>query len=284
MDADDLDDGLAYDANLSDVEVVPVSDTEAPQVQESDEEAVENLKKRKKTGNFQEKKKMKMQMDVERKRTISQESSVDVITDYINDLVRKKNADLSALELAELYFHKTDFRSTAELEGERSLDNLSKFISSRFLNMLPSSTPGKKNKSKKNKKNKKKEEPVETNGDAEKERKFIAILSMSAIRACDVHRALRDIPGSSLKLINKNKIDVDLKLVKSTWSRVLCCTPGRLQKVLNSEDDSLKKDEIKIVILDNSYLDKKMQNIWNIAETTSALKELTAQGAKVYLY
>lgn len=168
----------------------------------------------------------------------------------------------------------------------RTLDNLSKFINGRFGNMLPSSTPGKKNT--KNKKNKKGKEKVDTgneNGKApQDERKFIAIMSMSAIRACDVHRALREIPGSSLKLINKNKLHVDLKLVQSTWSRVLCCTPGRLAKVLNAEELSLLKDEIKIVLLDNSYLDQKLQNIWHIPETTQVLKDLAESGAKIYLY
>ena len=66
-----------------------------------------------------------------------------------------------------------------------------------------------------------------------------------------------------------------MKLVESTRSRVLCCTPGRLSKVLNSEESGLSKDEIKIVIIDNSYLDTKKQNIWDIKETFEALKELT---------
>lgn len=288
MAGDDLDDGLVYDASLSDDEKVLLSD----EVPESDEETKEEAdevvgegKKRKRNSIFQEKKKMKMEADVQKKKDLSKESSVDVIADHINGLIRRKNADLSALELAEKYFKKADFRSTSDLDDSRTLDNLQKFISTRFSNMLPGKTPGKKNKSKKSKKNADKAAEVKAaeNGEAE-DRKFVAIVSMSAIRACDVHRALRDIPGASLKLINKNKLNVDLKLVKSTWSRVLCCTPGRLQKVLNNEDPVLKKSEIKIVIVDNSYLDQKMQNVWNIAETTDTLKELTESGSKIYLY
>lgn len=282
MSVDDLDDGLSYQVDFSNDEV-SLSDSDKGSKQLSEIEAVpsvENSKKRSKSGsNLQEKKKVKMQMDMEKKKNLSREPSVDVIADFINDSLRRKNPDLSALEMAELYFKKTDFRSTAEFIEQRNLDNLPKFILSRFDNMLPSKTPGKKNK----KKGKKVDVESSQSSDVG-DRKFIAIISMSAIRACDVHRSLRDIPGSSLKLINKNKIDVDLKLVGSTWARVLCCTPGRLQKILNNEELALKPEEIKIVIADTSYLDQKMQNIFNISETTPTLKQLTSSGSKIYLY
>ncbi|GBL50725.1 hypothetical protein ACI3L0_002986 [Candidozyma auris] len=297
MAGDELDDGLEYDVNFSDSEAVTIENgsrvvsqsDENPsggEVSVDEESHKENPRKRTKNPKLQEKKKIKMDMDVQRRKQLSTESSADVIADYVNDVIRRKNSELSALELSELYLKKTDFRSSAEFDMPRTLDNLSKFINGRFGNMLPSSTPGKKNT--KNKKNKKGKEKVDTgneNGKApQDERKFIAIMSMSAIRACDVHRALREIPGSSLKLINKNKLHVDLKLVQSTWSRVLCCTPGRLAKVLNAEESSLSKDEIKIVLLDNSYLDQKLQNIWHIPETTQVLKDLAESGAKIYLY
>lgn len=292
MSGDDLDDGLAYDVELSNDEGVDLnSETEQGHMDQdlSDDARDErtenggNPKKRKNNDKLKEKKKLRMDMDMQHKRNLSTETSPDAIADFVNDHIRKKNPDLSALELAALYLKKSDFRSSAEFTEARTLDNISKFLEARFSNMLPSTTPGKKNKkkNKKDKKDKKKETATEK---GEAERKFIAILSMSAIRACDVHRALRDIPGSSLKLINKNKLNVDLKLVGSTWSRVLCCTPGRLVKVLGHEDKPLKADEIKIVLLDNSYLDQKMQNVWDIKETTEALKGLTEAGAKIYLY
>lgn len=266
MNADDLDDGLAYEVDISDNEKENVS--KEPEATPKAAELPNPKKRAKAQLGLHDKKKLRMEMDIAKKQNLAKELAPEVIADYINDQIRRKNPDLSALELAEKYLHKSDIRSTAELPDERKLDNLLKFVLGRFKNMLPQSKLNKKG----------------TKQEATEERKFVAILSMSAIRACDVHRCLRDIPGSSLKLINKNKIDVDLKLVKSTWSRVLCCTPGRLQKVLNTEDLPLKKSEIKIVILDHSYLDKKMQNIFNIQETTDTLKELTNAGAKVYLY
>lgn len=286
MAGDELDDGLEYEVEFSDSESTQQNKpTEAPE-DVSDEESIpkKDSKKRTKNPKLQEKKKIKMDLDIQRKKNLSTELSPDVISDYVNDVIRKKNSELSALELSELYLKKTDFRSSAEFDEPRTLDNISKFINNRFGNMLPSTTPGKKNtKVKKNKKNKEQKEETD-NGESKQERKFIAIMSMSAIRACDVHRALRDIPGSSLKLINKNKLHVDLKLVSTTWSRVLCCTPGRLAKVLSAEELGLKKEEVKIVIVDNSYLDQKLQNIWHIQETTQVLKEMADAGAKIYLY
>lgn len=293
---DDLDDGLEYNVEFSSGEEInPDSELEDDN-NASDEESkkakteseANNGKKRKaKTSKLQEKKKVKMEMDIAQKKNLSKESSTDVIADFINNKISQKNPNLSTLELSELYFNKTDFRSTSEFDEEkRSLDNLTKFILGRFKNMLPShDKKNKKNKNKKNKKEDKSHESSTNDKDEAEERKFIAIVSMSALRACDIHRATREISGSSLKLINKNKLDVDLKLVKTTRSRILCCTPGRLLKVLNSEDLELNKDEIKIIIVDNSYLDQKQQNIWDIKETPEALSILTKEGgSKIYLY
>lgn len=274
--ADDLDDGLAYDETLvaSDVETEPSGAVFSDDNAEVEEP---NLKKRKKSSKLQDKKRLKMEMDMERKKNLSLETTPEVIAEYLNNRIRDKNSDLSTLELAEKYLNKTDIRSSAEFTENRTLDNFSKYFNSRFSNMLPNT--------KANKTSKKKKAPeTEPQSEREEQRKFIAVLSMSAIRACDVHRAVKDLLGSSLKLINKNKIEVDLKLIGTTRSRVLCCTPGRLLKVLENEDAQLTKDEIKIVILDNSYLDKKCQNVLDIKETTEALKYLADGGAKIYLY
>lgn len=293
---DDLDDGLEYNVEFSSGEEINSDSELEDDNNASDEESkkakteseANNGKKRKaKTSKLQEKKKVKMEMDIAQKKNLSKESSTDVIADFINNKISQKNPNLSTLELSELYFNKTDFRSTSEFDEEkRSLDNLTKFIIGRFKNMLPShDKKNKKNKNKKNKKEDKSHESSINDKDEAEERKFIAIVSMSALRACDIHRATREISGSSLKLINKNKLDVDLKLVKTTRSRILCCTPGRLLKVLNSEDLELNKDEIKIIIVDNSYLDQKQQNIWDIKETPEALSILTKEGgSKIYLY
>lgn len=270
--ADDLNDGLVYDFEDSEAEI---AELEPLSEEDEIEQEMPSSKKRKVTSNLKNKKRIKMEMEVDQKKKLAKEESVEAITDYFNTQIRQKNSDLSALELAELYFNKTDFRSTSNFEDDRTLDNFPNLITSKFKSMLGSSDK------KKNKKKKHQEKPQEK---PEEERKFIAVVSMSAIRACDVHRALSVLPGSSLKLINKNKIDVDRKLVKTTRSRILCCTPGRLLKVLSNEDLVLKPEEVKIVILDSSYLNQKCQNITDIEETVPTLKELTKSGSKIYLY
>lgn len=246
-------------------------------------------RKAEKGDKFKEKKRLKMQMDLDQKQQISAEASPEVIADYINRLVAQKNKKMSALELGELYLSKNDIRSSHEFGEERTLENVAEFINWRFSNMLQST----KGKDKKGKGKKGKDGgrdgardggTATTFGGDGDGRKFICFISMSAIRACDIHRSTKPLPGSSLKLINKNKIDVDLKLVRSSTSRVLCCTPGRVMKVLEHEDSGLDKKEIKIVILDNSYLDQKGQNIWDIPETIRVVKELAVNGAKIYLY
>lgn len=263
---DDIEDGLDYAISSSDEQHGSVSGDESP-------EAVQKApvsKKRKSGGSkLHDKKRLKMEMDMAQKRDLAKETDTAVIADYINKRIAQRNPDLSALELAELYFNKNEIRLTADSCGDdRSLDSLPRFIKQKFINMLPG-------------KAKKSSGKGETNA---AERKFIAIVSMSAIRACDVYRSTRPLDGLSLKLINKNKIEVDLGLVASTQSRVLCCTPGRLLKVLDSENLELKRLEIKIVIVDNSYLDSKCQNIWDIKETFGVLKDLTKSGSKLYLF
>ncbi|CUM63923.1 uncharacterized protein PRCAT00001511001 [Priceomyces carsonii] len=287
---DDLDDGLEYEIQYSDGE------TEQPKVFSEDEdkitplendqkvEVLENEGKRKrnkqKPSSLQNKKKQKMEIDVEKKRTLSKESSTDLIADEINSKIRRREPDLSALELSERYFSKSDFRSTSDfIEEPRNLDNLAKFINLRFKNML---VPDKKKKKKSNEKRPDSEKVV-IESDLN-ERRFITILSMSAIRVCDTYRVTRELTGSSIKLINKNKLSSDLSILKDTKARILCSTPGRLSKVLNSENLTLKGNEIKIIIVDSTYLDKKCQNVWDLKETADVLKNLTKGGSKIYLY
>lgn len=285
MNADDLDDGLAYSVEYSDDDTAVAIETDDGQSRKRKIEEKEATKKAKKLKNSNKDdhkaaKRAQMEADVAKKQSMSFESP-EIIVEYLNDQVRRKRPNLSALELSELYINKLDVRSTSDYTDTRNLSNLAKFITARFGNMLL----GDKKKGKKGKKgNKDKKVQKEEPADATTERKFIAVVSMSAIRACDVHRALRDIPGSSLKVINKSKLEDDLTKLKTTRSRVLCCTPGRLSKVLKSEGGELKGDEIKIVIVENTYLNEKKWNVFDLEETPATLKQLTEAGSKLYLY
>lgn len=257
--ADDLDDGLAYDVEFSDS---PLSDSETVDnkvlPEKTDAVTGSSSKKRKKNqGGLKDKKRTKMEQDIDRKRNLAKQD-VETISEYLNDKIRRKYSDLSALELAEKYFSKNDVRLTQDFNDERNLTNLELFITSRFKNML---LP-------------KQDDEV----------KYIAILLLLAIRACDTHRATKDLKNGLVKLITKNKLSADISVMLKTRSRVLCLTPARILKVLELDELSVSKDNVKIVIIDNSYLDKKQQNIWDLAEALDAVKELTSAGAKLYFY
>ena len=60
------------------------------------------------------------------------EENPEIIAEFINNKIRRKNPNLSALELTELYFNKSEIRSTSDFKDTRNLDNLSKYINSRF--------------------------------------------------------------------------------------------------------------------------------------------------------
>lgn len=254
---DDLDDGLAYDVEFSDS---PLSDVEAVEdsvTTKTDSTNGTSKKRKKSQGGLKDKKRMKMEQDIERKRNLAKQD-VEAITEYLNDKIRRKHSELSALELAEKYFGKTDVRLTQDFDGERNLTNLELFITSRFKNMLL-------------------QKPDD-------EVKYIAVLLLLALRACDTHRATKGLKNGLVKLITKNKLPADIAVLQKTRSRVLCLTPARLLKVLELDELSVSKENVKIVIIDNSYLDKKQQNIWDLAESLDAVKELTAAGAKLYFY
>ena len=203
--ADDLDDGLEYDVAFSDTEestfpVTEANDNSNDEKEDEEEEKMSSRKRKNSTtvNSFKDKKRMKMELDIESKKNLSNEDNTEVIAEYINNKIRRKNPNLSALELTELYFNKNEIRSTSDFKETRNLDNLSKYINLKFKNMLPKGMNKKdKKKNKKDKKKKNNEEEVSKQDDdkPEEERKFIAVVSMSAIRACDIHRATKDLSG-----------------------------------------------------------------------------------------
>ncbi|GMM33939.1 Cms1 protein [Saccharomycopsis crataegensis] len=300
MAGDDLDDGLDYSyddfeeendtiageaVQLEDMEDAMASEgTASEQVQEETKKSTEidaedNTNKRKrKSDSFVIKKKQRMEHDIEQKLNLSTESP-ERIAEFFGSKVRVKYPDLTPLELSELYIPKNVFKYTGFWEKKRNLDGLKGFLEDNFKKYLPEKSLKKNNKKNKGKKNNNNEA-----NESEEDRKFILILSSSAIRVCDVHRATKDISTSSIKLISKNKLKDDMKILKTTRSRILTSTPARITKLLKTENSSLKLSEIKVIIIDSSYLDQKKRNIWDSEELFSNLKDLTIEGAKIHLF
>ncbi|CDK27312.1 unnamed protein product [Kuraishia capsulata CBS 1993] len=266
---DELDDGLDYQVDYSSDggETVPV-EIEETKVKEDTEE---QPKKRKRTNEkLVNKKKMKMEQDVEEKQKLAT-ATPEIIADFLASRIRKQNKDLSALELGELYLSKTVFKGTGDFDKPRTPENLSSFLNEFLERFIPVE---KKKKAKKSKTSK------------EETKKYIVVVSMSALRACDIYRATKALPNSSLKIINKNKLQADLDILRKTDSRILAGTPGRMLKVLSHEDPPISSTEIACIVCDSSYLDSKKQTVWEIPETIEFLRKVTGENpnAKVYLY
>lgn len=275
--ADELNDGLAYevDYHSDSNEGVVVSDVE---VQESPEE---NDKKRKRPkGKLQEKKRLKMEQDTDHKRNLATHP-VDVIAEHLASKIRAHNNELSPLELSELYISKHAFRSTEDWKEERSLDGLNGFLEKYCKKYLPGQPAGKKTKKQKQKEKKMAEKP-----EAAQQREFIVIISLSAIRACNVHRATKSISGSSIKLINKNKLENDLDVLRKTNSRVLCASSSRVEKILNQESSPLQSSDIKAVVCDSSHMDSKKNHLFDSYDTIQFLQRINSENprAEFFLY
>ncbi|GMM47297.1 Cms1 protein [Pichia kluyveri] len=300
-DVEGLDDGLAVDYKLSDDEEGVEIEEEEESPKETTDDTTEDTtivvgKKRKnKSEESKSQKKQKMEFEKENKKSLSNEKN-DIIVEKISSKIREIFPNLSPLELSDYYLKKENVIDTSEYNKEKNLTNLSNFIETFMKELIPSIKEYKRLRNKikkfetKKKFNKKFNKTVEI-----PPRKFILILSISAIRSCDVHRATRDLEGGSVKLINKNPIGQDLKMLKTTWSRILNSTVERIDKILeiskndverNFEDGlTLKEEEIDTIILDN-YIDSKLRSVLDYCETFELIKKIKDKNPnlKVYVY
>lgn len=202
------------------------------------------------------KKKARMEGDVAAKVLVASKPPAEA-AEWLAARVRALHPDLSALEYSDKYIPATALRDTSEWTESRTLGNLAAFVKSQFGNMV-----GKKK--------------------ASDERKFIVVMSASALRACDVFRATKEL--GALKVIKKNKLEADLAVLAKTNHRILAATPGRLAKVLAAETPGVKAEEVKIVIMDASWLDLKKMGVWDSKEVFAGVRQLVDAGAKVYMY
>lgn len=279
---DDLDDGLVYNYESdADHEIVgEISSDKAEKADQLDEASkIENDNKRElesddpdkstlskrqkklKKSNLSGKKREMFEYEIERRTKLPQ-SSQEVIVEYLAALIREKNPDLSALELEDLYFKKTDFISTEKFQEDRSLTNFPDFVTQ--FNKAPRAL----------------------------------VLSMSNMRVADVFRSLAG-SKNSVKLFSKNKLKDDLVTVerafekdtknKSRGIRYFISTPTRISKIFESSDLFFEGKDKLDVILDASYLDPKKNTLLSSDNTLilcQALKLLLQKksSVKILLY
>lgn len=110
--------------------------------------------------------------------------------------------------------------------------------------------------------------------------RYVIVIAQSAMRVCDINRALRPSPGGSIKLINKNKISYDQQMFATGRSRIAVTTTGRLQKNLNN--GYLKYSQIAAIVIDSSFLDAKSQHVWDLQDTIPFTKLLLEKCKMAY--
>lgn len=269
---DDLDDGLIYEVDTDFNSALVQSPQEQEQEQEQGQQAPgqetlagkrqleENtesdqkstndskpLSKRQKklaSSKLHQKKLEKMEYEKQQKKNVPTMSS-ESIAEYLATFIRERNPDLSALELDELYFKKSDFISTERYEKERNLDNFQDFINT--FSKSPRAL----------------------------------VFSVSNIRVAD---AFRSLGGSkqAVKLFSKNKLKEDLERVNMLLGEIekeakgaknkknkkqqkaikyFVATPARMSKIIESTDLFFQGKDKLDIFLDASYLDPKTNSV-----------------------
>lgn len=133
---DDLDDGLEYVVD-SEEEVAPGVEIREDEDEDDDDEQVvihkdtdssspksevSGKKRRKTDDKFKEKKRVKMEQDINKKKSIPLSDSI-TLAEFFTQLLVKHNADATQLD----YFKKSDFVDASKYKEKRSLDNFKDF-------------------------------------------------------------------------------------------------------------------------------------------------------------
>ncbi|SSD58623.1 related to Protein CMS1 [Saccharomycodes ludwigii] len=281
---DDLNDGLEYDfdgdiVSEQDEQTATAShlDNKRPNEGSDDEDEEEKSqlskrKKKKQSSKLHEKKLEKLKFDINQRRSLFNKTPQEIV-DYLATLIRGKNPNLSAIELDELYFKKSDFLN---ISWDKQADN----IELHDLTLLP--------------------DFVVQYLKAPK----VIVFALSNVRVADIYRTLNNpnkFGGKAIKLFSKNKLKQDLDMLTKISSglnnttidsakknnttnkknnnkllqknkeqkniignniRFLIATPNRMQKIIENTNCLFEgKDKLDILI-DSSYLDSKTNSIF----------------------
>lgn len=254
--SDELDDGLAYtfdatsDAEAADLAPLEDEEEEIAQTKKrvrSDDNGEKPEKKKKgKNESMAEKKKEKAESYSQSKIELALKDSA-LIADFIAAKVRAKNPDLSNIEVNEMTISESRIKETATWRTPRVDDKFARFLEKNACD------------------------------------KWTIVLSISAIRVCDVHRNLKPLSAGSIKFIKKNSIKNDTVAVEKSKASIGIATPGRLIRLLDSKVLDPKK--IKAIVVESTFLDSKKNSVWDLDETIPAIKRvLDDSDAKVLLY
>ncbi|ODV89125.1 hypothetical protein CANCADRAFT_3760 [Tortispora caseinolytica NRRL Y-17796] len=233
---DDLDDELDYVVDLdhgSEAEADVTDETAAIATVNTSTDAKRKRDKNKKDSKL--KKKLRMEEECDKKRQLALLPS-DIIADYLAKRVKQVHKELSTIELNELYIPSSQIVQTSDFI-DRELKSLPKFL-------------------------KKYTSP--------KGEGSIIILSSSALRVCDVYRAIRS-SVSSVKLISKNSLQHDKDLINKVHPKVLLSTPLRTVKLI---DEQIISNSIETVVIDSTFLDVKKRHVVDDEHFAESMRQL----------
>lgn len=292
----------ASNSNLRKRKVLEDDDEDSDSEIKSKQTSKGSQKKKKKsnTDKFSEKKQLKQQTYAEQRRNLAS-LSPSMVADYLASKVRRRLPDLSTIELGDLYLKEASIASTEDFDAsDRQDEKYPEFMEQYFKDILKehqesdTSDKAKADDSKKSKKKNKKGKG-EPAAKATAPPRYILVLASSAIRVCDINRALRTSRFGSFKLIKKNKLGYDVHMFETGKSRIAVATVGRIERLLDMDPKQYpdnektgkdgKKDgkenkkcleytQIGAIVVDSTFLDKKEQHTWDLPETIPFVKKV----------
>ncbi|KAK0729742.1 U3-containing 90S pre-ribosomal complex subunit-domain containing protein [Lasiosphaeris hirsuta] len=179
-----------------------------------------------------------------------------LLADHIAQKTTRFGADLSPIELSDLYISANAIKDTTSWERPRSLDNLPDFLESfsEDWNRLRSAP--------------------KVNGSP-----HTIIVAGAGLRAADLVRAVRkyQTKGSTIgKLFAKHfKLEEQVAFLEKTRTGIAVGTPQRLIDLL--ENGALSIANLKRVVVDASHIDQKKRGITDMRETMMPLVKLLSR-------
>ncbi|EPY49605.1 replication regulator [Schizosaccharomyces cryophilus OY26] len=244
--ADDLNDELEYQVDTSSNESenedqADISSHENDTTRESSSTSSETKRNKRKRQREKLKEKKKKKFGSSDQQSGSLIHSPDILSDIVNNQIRLNFKDLSAVELQDRFIKASYIQDTLDFSKERKTENYTDFLLHAFEN------PNQENVFKK----------VDANGSP-----TTLIFCLSALRALDIVKALRKLQTNEFKiakLFGKHiKLDEHNDYCKKNKIGIAVGTPQRILQLTNG---SLNLQNLKFVVLDYTFTDKKSYNI-----------------------
>ncbi|KAG0632793.1 U3-containing 90S pre-ribosomal complex subunit-domain containing protein [Tuber brumale] len=174
-----------------------------------------------------------------------------LLADYVAQRLKRFEKDLNSVELEDRYISESAFLDTTAFTSPRTLRNFPAYLESfsKFALIKSAAMPG---------------------------TPHTLILTLAAVRATDLARAVRKYQTKDslvAKLFAKHiKLKDSITTCQTTRIGIGVGTPGRILELL--KEGVLKVDELKNVVIDASYVDKKGFGAFDIRETQKGIMEI----------